>query len=550
MNKRPHTSPAPQSADPLGGFLRRHSAALLGALVAGLTLLAWANRFIQDDAFISFRYARQLAEGNGLVWNAGEPIEGYTNFLWVILLALGMRLGFEPVVFSQALGLVLFSGTLLAAYRLIREVMNSETAALLGILFLGTNATFSAYATGGLETQLQTFLSTLIVLMACAALRRGEWTRAEILGLSLAMAAAMLTRLDSGLVSGLVALWCLASWRRSAPEKLAARLALFTAPLLVIVGAWLAWKLSFYGEILPNTFRLKGSFTSFERGAWYIHRFATSYLLYPALIVALTASARFWRGATRPLWLLAAASAAWIAYIVSVGGDFMEFRFMVPVLPLLAALAAWVLAGSHRAVLAAVLLLFAYGSLRHAATFRYDAFYEIESKQMLVDHLYEPKEQWVNIGAVLGRAFGADPEIRIAVTAAGSIPYYANLSTVDMLGLSDRFVADSGIVLGTRPGHRRIAPLSYLMRRRVHLALSHPTVVPIGAPTFVAPFLPRAGGEPLPDAPLIEIPLDARYKLIVWYLLPHPKIDAAIARNGWKSTRIVADEQTVPPGVR
>ena len=43
---------------------------------------------IADDAYISFRFARNLAEGHGLVWNiGGERVEGYTNALWVFLLA-------------------------------------------------------------------------------------------------------------------------------------------------------------------------------------------------------------------------------------------------------------------------------------------------------------------------------------------------------------------------------------------------------------------------------------------------------------------------------
>ncbi len=46
-----------------------------------LTVLAWSNRFIQDDAFISFRYAENLVQGKGLVYNEGERVEGYTNFL-------------------------------------------------------------------------------------------------------------------------------------------------------------------------------------------------------------------------------------------------------------------------------------------------------------------------------------------------------------------------------------------------------------------------------------------------------------------------------------
>ena len=51
------------------------------ALLAWLTSVAW---FLTDDAFISFRYVRNLLEGHGLVFNPGEYVEGYTNFLWIL----------------------------------------------------------------------------------------------------------------------------------------------------------------------------------------------------------------------------------------------------------------------------------------------------------------------------------------------------------------------------------------------------------------------------------------------------------------------------------
>ena len=76
-----------------------------------LMVIAWANRFVQDDAFISFRYAENMAAGHGLVWNAGEdPVEGYTNFSWTVLIAGAIALGFDPVGASYVLGLLAFAG--------------------------------------------------------------------------------------------------------------------------------------------------------------------------------------------------------------------------------------------------------------------------------------------------------------------------------------------------------------------------------------------------------------------------------------------------------
>ena len=87
--------------------------------------LAWFNRFILDDAFISFRYARNLATGVGLFWNPGETVEGYTNFLWTILISAGIRFGVEPLIFTQLLGMVFFTCSLFLTYRLAETQFRS-----------------------------------------------------------------------------------------------------------------------------------------------------------------------------------------------------------------------------------------------------------------------------------------------------------------------------------------------------------------------------------------------------------------------------------------
>ena len=69
---------------------------------------AIAKSWTGDDAFISFRYAQNLVEGKGLVYNAGEKVEGYSNFLWTMLVALGMELKLDPIHTTNALGLVSF----------------------------------------------------------------------------------------------------------------------------------------------------------------------------------------------------------------------------------------------------------------------------------------------------------------------------------------------------------------------------------------------------------------------------------------------------------
>ena len=77
----------------------------MGACVFLVFLVnAHAYYFLCDDAFISFRYSRHLVDGLGLVWNPGEVVEGYTNFLWVLIAAAGLGLGVGPEVLTPILG--------------------------------------------------------------------------------------------------------------------------------------------------------------------------------------------------------------------------------------------------------------------------------------------------------------------------------------------------------------------------------------------------------------------------------------------------------------
>ena len=58
-----------------------------------------------DDAYIFFRYAENIVQGYGIVWNQGEsPVEGFSSPLWLLILVLGGQIGFSPVIVSKVIG--------------------------------------------------------------------------------------------------------------------------------------------------------------------------------------------------------------------------------------------------------------------------------------------------------------------------------------------------------------------------------------------------------------------------------------------------------------
>ncbi|RYG85422.1 hypothetical protein EON77_05610, partial [bacterium] len=80
------------------------AAAALTVVVACLVLVGHARAywdFTVDDAYITLRYSRHLAEGFGPEWNLEGPrAEGYTAPLWMVLLALPHLVGADAVVFA------------------------------------------------------------------------------------------------------------------------------------------------------------------------------------------------------------------------------------------------------------------------------------------------------------------------------------------------------------------------------------------------------------------------------------------------------------------
>jgi arabinofuranosyltransferase len=515
--------------------------------VVGLVALAWANRFIQDDAFISFRYAENLVAGNGLVWNAGEFVEGYTNFLWTLAMTFPFLFGTDPVLFSQLLGLGLFTITLAVTARVARRLFDSECLALVAVALLGTNYSFSSYATGGLETQLMASLWIAATALAVPS-APGGYTGRGLLGLGSVAAVALLARMDSAVwLAGITAIPLVALAR----ERRVRDAALLVGPPAIVLALWFAWRLSYYGDLLPNTYYVKmASETSTLRGVYYVGAFLASYLLFPlAGVYAYTAIRRPNRG----LWLLNLPLALWILYLIRIGGDFMEFRFIVPMLPSFFLAMAWTVEqlAPRRVVQISLVGLAILGSLAHGLTFdRSPLKRGFESIPRLDEFVTEPAIGWAAIGRQLADTFEPGDGVRIAVTPAGAIPFYSKLASIDMLGLNDRWIARHGLVLGDRPGHQRIAPISYLREREVHLVIGHPVARDLRRQTLdrvqrrvIERMFLEAPGldlEALPAAArVVAIPTDANHVVLALYLTPHPAVEAQLQQADWRALPVV-----------
>mgnify|MGYP005833862133 CR=1 FL=1 len=511
---------------------------LIGIILTFLVLLAWMHRFIQDDAFISFRYAYNLAEGKGLVWNEGERVEGYTNFLWTLLISSGIYLKIDPVTFSTLLGLFFFAISLFFTFKLGMVIFESPLPSLVTMILVGTNYTFLSFATGGLETQMQTALFTIGCYNCLEGIKIHEWSVKRLLSLSIIMGLSLLTRLDSLIMCAVLLLITVYHINRDTialKEKISKHLILFI-PFILLITPWIFWKLSYYGNLLPNTYYIKvAGITSLERGIKYVYLFFKTYLLIPFWFLFFFAIRQLFNKNSMHLHVLISIIILWLFYIIKIGGDFMEFRFFVPILPLIFILLNWLififLKTEFLKIISICLII--TGSIYHSQTFKLNEKDRIEPISELQSHILNRDQNWKGIGEFLGGVFGKK-DVSIATTAAGAIPYFSGLPTIDMYGINDPHIVQKGIVIGTTPGHQIISPFSYLVEKKVNLIISHPVIIPKSEEASYFPELPMNPNDVPVDLKIIEISFDSLYKFLAYYLTPHPAIDEAIIKHNWK----------------
>jgi arabinofuranosyltransferase len=308
--------------------------------------------FLTDDAFIAFRYVSNSHLGYGYVWNAPpfRPVEGYTSFLWVVLLDLVWRVArLEPPEAANYLSLIFTYLTLLVGALMVLKMSSRAELArfrvlLLALVFLWviSNRTFLAWTSSGLETALFNFCLTLWVFCA---LFLTEGSRGWVLSISLSASLLTLSRPD-GLLFAVVTLAMVAGAiyaQARSSRSAAVRLAAYATPLLII-PIHLLWRRSVYEAWLPNTYYAKTVAGRFwvQSGARYLLSFVLEYALWIWLIVLVVVivfevrrivarnndprTERLSHGWLSKVAVLVAVGGQFFYYTVVIGGDHFEYR--------------------------------------------------------------------------------------------------------------------------------------------------------------------------------------------------------------------------------
>ena len=306
-----------------------------------LTYRFWHNI---DDAFISFRYAKNWAMGYGLRYNVGpqQPEEGYSNFLWVVVCAFVEYLELDITFWAPMLGFACGSLLLYLVFRTLRRDFAMELGVAFSItLGLGLFPPYALWSTGGMATMafaLSTFATAYFLVLRSAGI-------APYCG-ALAGVAMALLRTEGIAWALLIALLSIVT-RRMRGEAVWRPVAVYIAIVGTAFSVYFAWRYSYYQLLFPNPVYAKVGFSPEValRGFRYVASFALTFVT-PILLLP-TAGYVVWREAPKPVALaLGTLSLAFPAYAVVVGGDWMAMgRFLVPGFAFGALLMGWLVAG-------------------------------------------------------------------------------------------------------------------------------------------------------------------------------------------------------------
>ncbi len=423
-------------------------AAFVSVLVGTLYVMTHTTTLGYDDAFISFRYARNFMAGEGLVFNPGERVEGYSNLLYVLLIAPLTAILSEDSVFPAAValnGFAMFLGALLLAR--FPAPHGDRTWPWAAVFLTTANPLVWHAAWSAMETGL-VLLGFVALWHAIAWTERGvDWKRLVYLAGSIAFC--VLVRADGFILAGVAVcyLGLKKEWRGFAVGAIS---------VAGVFGAHMAWRMAYYGYPMPNTYYAKVSGTIPDRINFAWHTFKTLDVLYPAYVLC-AGAVLVWlavtlmnrrnplRTLTFEVWFVP----VWLAYWFYVGGDIFRHRFLLILIPISAYLFAYRLAPmiNRRVVLVACAAVMLY--------------MPAQGHRILSDEIKH--DTWIELGRHFRETF---PGEAIAVDAAGKMPYYSHAHTIDTLGLNDLHIArvepevfipghnkhDYDYVLAKRPG--------------------------------------------------------------------------------------------------
>jgi arabinofuranosyltransferase len=439
---------------------------LFAGIAVYFLILSLGIKFVQDDAYISFRYVENFVNGNGLVFNMGERVEGFTNLFWVLLLSLPVTFKLNIADAAQFMSVIFGLIVLFMTFRLSSTIdikeetlkKQRQTAGtdynkffdLLPVLMLTLTGAFQFWTVSGMETTM--FISFAFLGLFFYIKEKDSGTLNYKFPLFLFLAS--LTRPEGMYIFGLILIHrFIFLWKEKGTEGIKdffSKNNLYSYLIYIIPTLLLMlFRLWYFGYPFPNTFYAKTGFSLeyINSGLEYFMKFIKTYMIY-GLIMLL------------PLFLLKKKENFFVislfyfliftytVYVILVGGDVLkQHRFFLPILPLIYILFAKFLneiyfkirknylSGSPAAAL--IIALFIGIGI---------SYYNYSSEKEALENDVQSEIGLVEKMKITGQWFKqkqneAGRPLTIAATTIGAVSYFSGVTVIDLLGLTDEEIA-------------------------------------------------------------------------------------------------------------
>ncbi len=428
-----------------------------------------------DDAMISMQYARNLAQGHGLVWNVGEkPVEGYSNPLWVLLMTV---IHLFPIAITQTsfyvkLMSLLFLGLNIIVIKfLVDEFTDNKFISLVAAFLTAFYFSLNNWSLQGMEVGLQALLLSAALLFGVRSLKAKRFSRWPYVLFGLGILLRMDTAVPVLAATGMFA-WIDEKRRKE-------HLLWGLGAIALTLGGLTLFRVLYYGNWLPNTYYLKLDGVSLIlRISIGLRRFwdfvwNSNWALF-ALVLGLPILDKH-----KSLYPLYAVFLGQVAYSIYVGGDAWEHdgganRFIAAVMPIFFILFSltlgslvrlifdgfetkvkWVSAATNSFL--AIFTVFSLVSFNHLLVQDDISKWTLREKPVFTESV----ERYARMGFALRNVTTGNAVI--AVVTAGNIPYFSGRRSVDLLGKNDPVIARGPAHINSslfepgnwRPGHNK-----------------------------------------------------------------------------------------------
>lgn len=310
------------------------------AVIIFLAHISYYRDFFIDDACVSLRYAENLVETGSLRFNLStdRPIEGYSNFLWIIATSIFFLLPIDQVIAVKILGLVLSLINLSLIYWILAKRFNSRLYALAGVWMASLFPSLALWAVGGVETPLYIFTILLSVgyflkqkkslwisgiLFVLPALTRGEGVVIFLIGFFL-----LLFQNISEIIT------YEGDERKGRIKELIIKIVKFSSPIVIIYGVYYLWRWQYYGVLTPIILSGKVKFSFYYLKVKFIRKSSVLHYISPLMLLALSNFISGERGRKFKQMAFFTIITALLS-LLPYGKWMPGFRYVLPAMPLL-----------------------------------------------------------------------------------------------------------------------------------------------------------------------------------------------------------------------